>query len=448
MTAGAAGHDAVIVLPGLMGSELVDVESGRVVWGLADPRWYVRAWTSGSSLKTLRVTEDERAGQVGRIRPTRLLQFPAFAPMLRGFEPYAEMTSKLRQAVNPDAVLAFAYDWRLSVEHNARLLAVAAERHLDQWRARADRPDAQLLLVAHSMGGLVARYFTEVLGGGDIVRSVVTLGTPFYGAVKALSVLGTGAGIPIPRARVRALVSTMPGLHDLLPSYRCVDEGGTARRLTTGDIENIGGDRELAAESFDRRERLLPASSGVEWWPLVGVQQDTMQSVVFNDGIADARSYSCELDDAGVLQRVDRRGDGTVYRESASLPGAQPMHVPQTHGALAARAEGITHAVAVATVSKRGAWLAGEAEPGLEVPDVVTAGKEFEIAVTGLAETDPLTCYVYDANTNRPVAKINPIRKDDRLVGPTVLPNEGLYRVEAKSGGLSAVTEVIMVVGE
>src|SRR6478609_3900127 len=111
MTAGAGGDDAVIVLPGLMGSELVDAESGRVVWGLADPRWYVSAWTSGSSLEALRVTEDERAGRVGRIRPTRLLQFPAFAPMLRGFEPYSEMTSRLRQAVNPDAVMAFAYDW-------------------------------------------------------------------------------------------------------------------------------------------------------------------------------------------------------------------------------------------------------------------------------------------------------------------------------------------------
>jgi hypothetical protein len=33
----------------------------------------------------------------------------------------------------------------------------------------------------------------------------------------------------------------------------------------------------------------------------------------------------------------------------------------------------------------------------------------------------------------------------DRLVGTVRLPNEGLYRVEAKSGGIPAVTEVIMV---
>jgi len=34
--AGAVGRDAVIVLPGIMGSELVDVDAQRVLWGLAD----------------------------------------------------------------------------------------------------------------------------------------------------------------------------------------------------------------------------------------------------------------------------------------------------------------------------------------------------------------------------------------------------------------------------
>ncbi|WP_327003458.1 hypothetical protein OHA72_51705 [Dactylosporangium sp. NBC_01737] len=32
----SVGRDAVIVLPGIMGSELVDAGTGRVLWGLAD----------------------------------------------------------------------------------------------------------------------------------------------------------------------------------------------------------------------------------------------------------------------------------------------------------------------------------------------------------------------------------------------------------------------------
>src|SRR5712691_7249259 len=107
-------RDAVVVVPGIMGSELIDETSGRLLWGLADPRWYVSAWTSGASLDALRLTEDERAGRYGRVRATRLLRFPAFAPLLAGFEPYSRLLKAIRAvAPHPDAVAEFAYDWRL-----------------------------------------------------------------------------------------------------------------------------------------------------------------------------------------------------------------------------------------------------------------------------------------------------------------------------------------------
>lgn len=442
----AVGHDAVIVLPGIMGSELVDAESGQTLWGLADLRWYVRAWTTGSSLDSLRLTEDERAGRTGRIKATRLLRFPAFAPVLRGFEPYTGLTAGLRQAVHHEAVLDFPYDWRLSVEHNARLLASAAEQHLDRWRKLSGRSDARLILIAHSMGGLVARYFTEVLGAGGAVRAVVTLGTPFYGAAKAAHLLSSGRGTPLPRGRVRSLVTTLPGLYDLLPSYRCIDEGTSARRLTASDVTSLGGDAELAEEAFARRESLLEARSEVEWWPLVGVEQETVQSLVLDAGIAQVRTYTCEQDQDGTLRRVDRRGDGTVYRDAASPAGSRPLHIPQTHGALAAQAEGIAHACAVVTRHEQGPWLAGEAQLGLEVPDIVTVGKAFQVRITGDAEVASVICLVTDAETRRHVDRPVPVRQDDHLVATVVVPQEGLYRVEAKAGGLSAVTELVMAV--
>lgn len=440
--------DAVIVLPGIMGSELIDNESGRTLWGLSDPRWYVRAWTRGTGLTPLEVTDDERAGRTGRVTASRLLKFPAFAPVLRGFEPYTALSARLRHLLSPDAVLEFPYDWRLSVEHNARLLASAAEQHLSRWRVHADRPEARLVLVAHSMGGLVARYFTEVLGGAELVRAVVTLGTPFYGAVKAVGLLssGRGAPLPMPRQRVRALVSTLPGVHDLLPSYRCVDEGDTVRRLTAADVAGIGGDAELAAESFARRELLLAGGSGVRWWPLVGVEQETAQSMTLDSGVALTHQYTCEAGADGGVDRVDRRGDGTVFRDGASTPGTSPMHVPQTHGALAARAEGIAHAYAVVTARETGPWLAGEARIGLRVPEVVTAGVPFELHVTGDVRVSAVTCVVADVGTRRLVDRPALVRREGVLMATATVPDEGLYRVEAKAGGLSAVTELVMAV--
>jgi triacylglycerol lipase len=49
------------------------------------------------------------------------------------------------------------------------------------------------VLVGHSLGGLVARYYVQALGGEDTVDTVVTLGTPHRGTLT--SYLGVGAAV-------------------------------------------------------------------------------------------------------------------------------------------------------------------------------------------------------------------------------------------------------------
>ncbi|NBX68756.1 MAG: alpha/beta fold hydrolase [Proteobacteria bacterium] len=39
----------------------------------------------------------------------------------------------------------------------------------------------QIDIVAHSMGGMIARYFVQLLGGDGLVRNLITLGTPHRG---------------------------------------------------------------------------------------------------------------------------------------------------------------------------------------------------------------------------------------------------------------------------
>jgi pimeloyl-ACP methyl ester carboxylesterase len=200
---GAVSGDAVIVIPGIMGSSLVDVETRDVLWGLDDASWWVSAWTTGRALRRLAVTDDERAGRTGRVRASGLLRFPAFAPVLRGFEPL--LTGIGPVLAHPDALREFPYDWRLSVEHNAAELGRVVDRHLSQWRAHpAGSADAKVVLVAHSMGGLVARYFSHVLGGASDVRTTITLGTPYYGSVKSAYILSSGQGSPSTQAVTQA----------------------------------------------------------------------------------------------------------------------------------------------------------------------------------------------------------------------------------------------------
>ncbi|MGK5638602.1 esterase/lipase family protein [Streptomyces sp. URMC 126] len=60
-----------------------------------------------------------------------------------------------------------------------RTAASALSRYAEEFRARTGAP--RIDVVGHSLGGLVARYYVQRLGGDALVRRLVTLGTPHGG---------------------------------------------------------------------------------------------------------------------------------------------------------------------------------------------------------------------------------------------------------------------------
>jgi pimeloyl-ACP methyl ester carboxylesterase len=436
--------DAVIVIPGIMGSQLVDAGDGTVLWGLS-ARSYASFWTGSSPWEKLKVTEEERSGRMGRVKATGLLTASAFAPLLRGIEPYTRLTEAVRGTVlHRDAVLEYPYDWRLSVAHNARILATAAARHLETWRRhpRGSR-SAKLVLVAHSMGGLIARFLTGVLGADGEVRQSITIGTPFQGAVKAVVLLDRGAGgpVPLPRRRLTALARTLPGIYDLLPSYRCVEHQGTARRLTPADVRGLGGDEDLARDSA-RMQEAIGRIQEPDLRTVVGVEQPTMQSLQLWQGVARPQYYT--LEDDG---NIDWRGDGTVYSQVAA-GGVEPVsNLPQSHGALARSSEAIAAVRALLTRRRLGPPM-GTGGVGLEVPESIAVGEPFEITVTSQDDAGNARCRIVDADTDLPLARPLLLHKAEAMVAQARLTRAGLYRVEVKNGGFSAVSQLVMVVSD
>jgi triacylglycerol esterase/lipase EstA (alpha/beta hydrolase family) len=146
-------------------------------------------------------------------------------------------------AVHRDAVQAFPYDWRRSIIESAAALAETAGDHLERWRRHAKGSgDAQLSLVCHSMGGLVARYYAEVLGDRARIRQIITLGTPFGGSVKALRLLTDGKVLKagLLSDKLRRLARDLPGVHDLLPSYAALATDDGSRKPTVEDLVAAG----------------------------------------------------------------------------------------------------------------------------------------------------------------------------------------------------------------
>ncbi|AZS69661.1 hypothetical protein DDE74_00500 [Streptomyces lydicus] len=452
-----------------MGSELRDARDGRLLWGLS-PRLLEQAWRNSQMFQELRLTPQERAGTFGRVRATALLRTPAWAPVLQGFEPYAALCRTVDDAVaDPRAVLTFPYDWRLSVEYNGRLLARAARRHLEAWTATAtaepalrrlwERPP-RLVFVAHSMGGLVTR---EALDHHrDLVpdtRSVITLGTPFLGAAKTAVVLNGDRGSRLPARLLRglqALAATLPGVHDLLPDYRCVDEGLEVVRLDPLMVEALGGDSELAAAAMARQSRMRAPGAVVmpDHRAVVGVAQETVQSIRISSAVATAQ-YEAFLthsdgqlrrDAHGIPERRDRYGDGTVYRDAAHGGAVKPSYLPVQHGALAENETALkyVHAVLTEFDDLIGPPM-GQGELGLAVPEAgVIAGVPWTIRVTGRTVPAGVSCVLTDTDTGRQVARARLAACEGELAATVTAPTPGLFRVVVTAGGITPLSQLVL----
>ncbi|GLX47853.1 hypothetical protein Shyhy01_08030 [Streptomyces hygroscopicus subsp. hygroscopicus] len=452
----------MVIVPGIMGSELRDAGTGRTLWGVGKLLAYTaRAHTE--RLRQLAVTEDERAGRTGRVEVTGLLESAELLPGFGSAHPYSAMVAEMRHSVvDPAALLPFPYDWRLSVEHNGALLAAAARRHLDAWRAHPEHrryveadPEAgpaRLVFVAHSMGGLLAR---EALHRDrtlrDDIRAVMTVGTPFNGSVKAVLMLNAGKGLPlpVPAAALRQVASTMPGLYDLLPDYRAYEVDGDMRVPGVEDIVAVGGRRDLAKAAVDRRADRA-GTTLPEHVTIVGMGQRTWTSYRLADGTAVFGRYLFKRSNDGRLlpdaegrpQRDPRTGDGTVYQYAAQLPGTvRPVHFYHEHGSLIrARsvldmASGLMHGLR--HPEERGAMLGDETEFELCAPEWAALGEPFAIEVDGVGRGADLECRVRGVNglDEMLTPVLRPVPGRPGVLAASCVPGRpGMYEVEVTGG--------------
>lgn len=119
---------------------------------------------------------------------------------------------------------AIPYDWRRSNNRNAQHLAAALRpggllrNHLS-----AAVRDLKFVIIAHSMGGLVARLAIEQHGAHQDVAALITLGTPHHGSAKMVSgLLGfqqASLNLTKMHPRVfRSVIPRLPGPMELTPA--------------------------------------------------------------------------------------------------------------------------------------------------------------------------------------------------------------------------------------
>lgn len=105
--------------------------------------------------------------------------------LVTGFAATQRSVSAMRKRMLRDGlnVVVLALDWR-TLSDGVRGLYRLAERLSSvcvKLRKNPDLSNAPIYLVAHSAGGLVARYYVQRLGGSHYCDGLVTMGTPNRG---------------------------------------------------------------------------------------------------------------------------------------------------------------------------------------------------------------------------------------------------------------------------
>ena len=247
----------VVVIPGIGGSELADA-SGTIVYRAG----LVPLARVGLDPSVLDPNNELRP--VGLIGPCSLICWQlitGYDGLLNGItkglglSPERVVTAG-EDLVDRDAtVVAFPYDFRRSVEQIANDLDRVVRE-----RARGRR----VVLVAHSMGGLVAAWWWAFMSVGIDVDQIITLGTPFRGAAKALNVLVNGMRIgpfDVPQA-LTDTVRTWDSVFDLLPHYQVVDGNTRCQypyELPSGITSAITGFSGKARAAYEKNRCLHDA---------------------------------------------------------------------------------------------------------------------------------------------------------------------------------------------
>jgi len=202
---------------------------------------------------------------------------------------YGQLEDTLRAQLSPHGyeVIPWGYDWRRSISSQGELLAAAI-------REKATLADP-CSIVAHSQGGLVARYAWVLLGvSGEqgLVRRIVTIGTPHHGSYATCELwslndptidqLVTGvrgfqfAGINpywyvweegIRARDVERVCATWPSMYQLMPYVDEESERYDPERRRLFFVENWPSDRQLSglhlSRAFDDWQVLMRSAASM-----------------------------------------------------------------------------------------------------------------------------------------------------------------------------------------
>ena len=305
----------------------------------------------------------------------------------------------------------FPYDWRKDISNTKDLL----DQKISQIKSQTGAQKVDI--VAHSMGGLVARNYIADANRAQNVRKLFTLGTPHLGSVEFLKVLRYGGCLKYPfgpyclslaPSEMRDVIQNMVSGYELAPSqfyfnfysnennqhpYPYITEAGT---LDYNQIKNLlttlGHNAALfnPSEIFHSMDSTLSNTNSVDVTVIAGSGQPTLGQIIEQKTVS-LLGIEGNHKDIRIIN-----GDDTVPLFSASLNDssknlsylgqAKIYYTNQRHGNL------VTNGPALNLVKN---ILDGN----IQLPDGVSM-QPYKLTGSTLSVHSPVNIHVYDSNGN------------------------------------------------
>ena len=255
-------RNPIIVIPGILGSRLVDETGKRVVWGEFGGNGIDPATPEGARLAGLPIENEtpldelNDSDSVSVAGPLDILnvrvfgvpfQIAAYRDILTalgfgGYHDSMSSTGSPNRGELYDNCFQFAYDWRRDNVETAALLhefILEKKAYVEEQRRQRYGDDAEPVrfdIVAHSMGGVMARYYLQygnaplpddgslpevTWAGAQHVERLVMVAPPNAGSLQAVEYLTQGVQFSRFFSKYEpALLGTMPSIYQLLPRTR------------------------------------------------------------------------------------------------------------------------------------------------------------------------------------------------------------------------------------
>lgn len=380
--------EAVILIPGIMGSVLKDGDN--IVW----PGSVAELVLPYNHMAELLKPDLEAFDVIRSVSISS--QYDHLITSL-------EQCGFLEAGPNP-TLKVFPYDWRKDNALAAKSLADCVDNMVQQLGG-----NVEINLVAHSMGGLISRCYLESScytkrPGFSCVKRLITLGTPHRGAPLALmAALGQERRLFLNADQVKVIANhdKYPSLYQLLPPQREPFAWDRDGRYSPVDIYDRSVAKQLglvennlaSAEQFHSMLDLSRRPPHVRYFFFTGTRQTTISSVQIKFSASGGpRVMKVERDDAG---------DGTVPIWSGSLSGIQMEPVGGEHGDIYKNRT--LRQVLGTLLGKPGMLAAVGAEPELSVlRKVVEPGDPTQVTID------------FPQNTTRTNGEVQLRRKVDR----------------------------------